>query len=262
MQVLPDHPDYPQFAIWYEFARDFWDLGQAIPSIAGFANDSIAAKDFRGLPTNRSHYITDMLSNVELISLNERMHISAIGAMPTQGHIFLNFPTLSLARIVMEAGIKIAYITSVDIDIQERMARHFSVHYREMRENHRLNGLGNRWKETAQKIMDKAGSIGSSVTKKLLLADLIPLITGDHKKVEHFSNIYSVLCGPIHSSASDIFQLTHLDKKGICKILYAVSQVSLIGYESYLQYTGHQDKAYALMSVERRIRDHAKQSNL
>lgn len=276
MQVLPDHPDYPQFAIWYEFARDFRDLGQAMLSISGFTEGSPAFADWSRLDElGQGHRITDLISIMETININAAMHISAIGSMPNNAHNFLDLPTYSLARIVMEAAAKIAYISTRQISVEERLTRHFSIHHREMKENHRLDENSTAWDEVSSKIKERAHFLGASIQNIPSLSQLVEDVGSDvdQKLSKGFGKIYSALCGPVHSDSSAIRQLSmemgdvgysraigvHVIRPNLVnKVLWRAFRAFLLGYRSYLLYTGNMDDAGAIQRVEHSFREHAR----
>ncbi len=276
MQVHPDHPDYPQFSIWYEFARDFRDLGQAMLSISGFTEGSPAFADWSQLDDlGQGHHVSDLVSIMEAININAAMHISAIGSMPNGSYNFLDLPTYSLARIVMEAAAKIAYISTNQISVEERLTRHFSIHHREMKENHRLDENSTAWDEASSKIKERAHFLGASIQNTPSLSQLVEEIGSgvDQNLSKDFGKIYSVLCGPVHSDSSAIRQLSmemndaergmaigvHVIRPNIVnEVLWIAFQSFLLGYRSYLLYTGNMDSSGAIQRVEHNFREHAR----
>lgn len=275
MQVLPDHPDYPHFLLWYEFARDFRDLGQAMLGISGFTEGSPAFADWSRLDDlGQEHQVFDLISIMEAININAAMHISAIGSMPYGSYTFLDLPTYSLSRIVMEAAAKLAYISTSQISVGERLTRHFSIHHREMQKNHQLDENSD-WDELSSRIKERAFSLGASIRTTPLIPRMIKKIGGDvdPKLSEEFGKIYSVLCGPVHSDTSAIRELSmemndagygmavgvHVIRPNtVNEILWMTFQAFLLGYRSYLLYTGNMDGAGAIQRAEHSFREHAR----
>lgn len=274
MQVHPDHPDYSQFSIWYEFARDFWDLGQAMLRISSFTEDSPAFDDWSHLKDRgKEHHVIDLVSMMELININAAMHMSAMGIMVMNGHL-LDLPTYSCSRIIIEAGAKLGYIAAQDTSIEEKLTRHFSIHYREMDKNHQLGDRKN-WATVAQEIKLRAERVDASVKRVPQIGEMIDMI-GEHPSLassEKLSKIYGMLCGPVHSDGETIRQLAmkiastgrsyssfdqQLNPKFVNQILILSFKSFLVGFNSYLQYTGNLVNAHEVIRAEHSFRDHAK----
>lgn len=267
MQVLPDHPDYPHFLLWQEFARDFWDLGQAVLGISGFTESSPADQDSSLLENyGQEHCLHDLIGMLQMFNLNAATHLSALGSMPMHGH-FLDLPTHSVSRIVLESGAKMDFIAAENISVEERMTRYFSIYHREMHENHRL-GDGSNWMKISEEIKKRAAAVGASVNSVPPLAKLVELVGHGID-----GKIYNALCGPVHSDSVAIRQLAmqvrgksggiallehDINPDMVNKVLWLTFQTFLSGYNAYLRYTGNLGNADEIARVERNFRAHAK----